>query len=264
METLNLNIPTPPICRMIATEKSGALWVADVSGMFSIRPENFNPRAMIIGESIRAEKMDFILASRNGGVWRLMDGRVQKWKSGELEKDFGTYPWGNSAVKAACRRPGRQPDCRHAGRGRFLVCGGRKYRRISKEQGLSSAFVLSCAWIGREIFGWEPTAAVWIGSKEKFSTPRTEHHSWVVQSISGDASGGLWTAFNAHGVSYWFTNSVQDFGVGRGSNAWTVLVDRRNNASGWALATKGFSSFKPIIFNPRPARKFSDRKFCLV
>ena len=101
METLNLNFPTPPICRMIATEKFGALWVADVSGMFSIRPENFNPQAIIIGESVRAEKLDFILASRNGGIWRLMNGRVQKWKSGGLEKDFGAYPWGNSAIKAA-------------------------------------------------------------------------------------------------------------------------------------------------------------------
>ncbi len=32
METLSFNFPTPPICRMIAAEKSGALWVADDPG----------------------------------------------------------------------------------------------------------------------------------------------------------------------------------------------------------------------------------------
>ena len=40
VESLNLNFSTPPICRMIAAEKSGMLWIADVSGMFSIHPEN--------------------------------------------------------------------------------------------------------------------------------------------------------------------------------------------------------------------------------
>ena len=45
---------------MIATEKFGALWVADGVDMFSIRPENFNPQAIVIGESVRAEKLDFI------------------------------------------------------------------------------------------------------------------------------------------------------------------------------------------------------------
>jgi signal transduction histidine kinase/streptogramin lyase len=51
----------------------------------------------------------------------------------------------------------------------------------------------------------------------------------------------LWTAFNAHGVTYWLTNSVQDFGVGRGSNAWTVLVDRKQQI--W-VGTRGEGLFQ--------------------
>jgi ligand-binding sensor domain-containing protein len=254
METLNLNIPTPPICRMIATEKSGALWVADVSGMFSIRPENFNPRAMIIGESIRAEKMDFILASRNGGVWRLMDGRVQKWKSGELEKDFGDYPWGNSAVKAAVEDRDGNLIVGTFGEGIFWYAAGGKYQQISKEQGLSSAFVLSLCldregnlWVGTDGGGLDRI------KRNKFYSPDNLHR-WDAQSLSGNAQGGLWVAFNAHGVSYWFTNSAQDFGVGRGSNAWTVLVDRKQRV--WAgTRGEGLFQFQADHFQPAPGAK---------
>jgi hypothetical protein len=66
METLNLNFPTPPICRMIA-EKSGALWVGEYAvgepwgQMFSISPKILIRRPFI-DQSIRAEKFDFILA----------------------------------------------------------------------------------------------------------------------------------------------------------------------------------------------------------
>jgi hypothetical protein len=133
-----------------------------------------------------------------------------------------------------------------------------KYRRISTEQGLSSAFVLSCAWIAREIFGWEPTAAVWIESKENFRCAgRTSFVGCPI--VSGDASGGLWAAFNAHGVSYWFTNSAQDFGVGRGSNAWTVLVDRKQQI--WVgTRGEGLFQFQTNHFQPAPGAEILGRK----
>ncbi|MBZ5685681.1 MAG: hypothetical protein LAP86_11660 [Acidobacteriia bacterium] len=211
METLGLNFPTPPICRMIAAEKSGALWVADVSGMFSIRPENFNPRAIVVDESIRAERLDYILAGRNGGIWRLMDGRVQKWKSSGLEKDFGAYPWGNSVVKAACEDKEGNLIVGTWGAGVFWYDANGKYERISREQGLSSAFVLSLCmdregnlWVGTDGGGLDRVKT------KIFNTP-AELLPWTALSLSEDARGGLWVAFNAHGLSYCRTNAVQNF-----------------------------------------------------
>ena len=67
----------------------------------------------------------------------------------------------------------------------------------------------------------------WIGSNEKFSTRRPNFIRGTAQSLSEDADGGLWVAFGAAGASYWQTNSVQDFHVGRFQNAWTVLVDHQ-------------------------------------
>jgi len=249
METLSFNFPTPPICRMIAAEKPGELWVADVSGMFSIRPENFNPQTIIVGESVRAERLDYILASRSGGIWRLMNGRVQKWKSGGVEKDFSAFPWGSSPVKAACEDRDGNLIVGTLGEGVFWYDADGKYRQISREQGLSSALVLSLCldregnlWVGTDGGGLDRI------KRKVFDTP-TGHHSWVVQSISGDASGGLWTAFNAHGVSYWITNSVRDFGVSRYQSAWTVLVDRRQQV--WVgTQDEGLFQFQTNHFQP--------------
>ena len=47
-------------------------------------------------------KLDFLLASQRGGYWLLADGRIQKWTTNRFERDWGTYPWNNATVSAAC------------------------------------------------------------------------------------------------------------------------------------------------------------------
>ena len=263
METLSFNFPTPPICRLVAAEKSDALWVADVSGMFSIQPENFNPQAIIVGESVRAERLDFILASRNGGIWRLMNGRVQKWKSGGQEKDFGTYPWGNSPIKAACEDRDGNLIVGTLGEGVFWFDADGKFRLLSREQGLSSAFVLSLCmdregnlWVGTDGGGLDRI------KRKEFDSPENLH-PWNVQSLSEDAQGGLWVAFGAAGGSYWRTNAVQDFHVGQYQNAWTVLVDHQQQV--WAGTwDEGLFRWQTNQFRPAPgARRLGQRIFAL-
>src|SRR5208282_3035901 len=162
-------------------------------------------------------------------IWRLMNGRVQKWKSGGLEKDFGAYPWGNSAVKAACEDKDGNLIVGTAGAGVFWYDANGKYERISKEQGLSSAFVLSLRmdregnlWVGTDGGGLDRV-------KRKIFNEPAELHPWPAQSLSEDAQGGLWMTFGALGASYWRTNSLQDFHVGRYQNAWTVLADHEQH-----------------------------------
>jgi len=263
METVNLNFPTPPICRLIAAEKSGELWIADVSGMFSIRPQNFHPRAIVVDASVRAERLDFILASRNGGLWRLMNGRVQKWKSGELEKDFGPYPWGSSVIKAACEDQDGNLIVGTLGAGVFWYDASGKYTHISREQGLSSAFVLSLCmdhegnlWVGTDGDGLDRV-------KRKIFNSPAEFHAWPAQSLSENAQGGLWMTFGALGASYWQTNSLEDFHVGRYQNAWTVLVDREQHV--WiGTWDEGLFRFETNHFVPAPgAETLGPRIFAL-
>jgi ligand-binding sensor domain-containing protein len=232
METLSFNFPTPPICRMIAVDKSGALWIADLRGMYSIRPENFNPRAIVVGESVPAESVNYILASQDGGIWRFMNGQVQKWKSGGLEKDFGAYPWGNLDIKSACEDKDGNLIVGTRGAGVFWYDAKGKCQNISTNQSLSSVYVLSLCpdregnvWVGTDGNGLDRI-------KRKTFDTAAELHPWAAQSLAEDNHGGLWTAFNALGVSYRAANSVQDFGVGQASNAWTVLVDKKQQV--WA------------------------------
>jgi ligand-binding sensor domain-containing protein len=82
MDVLDFHIPTPAISRMIAAEKSGPLWIAEFgvggnSVLISFEPANFNPPTLVIDQKIPAQRADYILASQRGGIWRLVNGRVQ-------------------------------------------------------------------------------------------------------------------------------------------------------------------------------------------
>ena len=253
MDVLDFHITAPAIARMIAAEKSGPLWVCEYrSGLFSFQPANFIPPTMVLEQSIPAQRVDFILAGQNGGIWRLMDGRIQKWKANQLEKDFGLYPWADTnVVTSACEDNDGNLIVGTLGAGIFWFEPDGKYRQISKAQGLSSDFVLSLCldhggnlWVGTDGDGLNRI------KRKIFSTP-AGLRPLTAQSVSEDDHGGLWTAFNAHGVSYLLTNSAQDFGVSRNQSAWTVLVDHRQQV--WVgTLDEGLFQFQTNHFFPAP------------
>ena len=255
LETLNLNISYPPICRMLIAEKSGPLWLGEYGvgepwgQLLSFRPGNFHPPALSFDQQFRVEKLDFILASQRGGTWRLINGRVEKWGTTQREKDFGLYPWGNATVTSAGEDKDANLIVGTRGAGVFWYDADGKYQHISTDQGLSSAFVLSLCmdeqgnlWVGTDSGGLNRI------KRKNFTTP-DKMHPWNAQSLAPDTQGGLWAAFNAHGMTYWLANAVKDFGVGRGSNAWTVLVDRKQQV--WAgTRGEGLFQFQTNHFEP--------------
>ena len=259
LDVLNLNFNPSAICRMIAAEKSGQLWIGEgwvehgrnVSFLFSFRPENFHPPTLAIDQSTNVQRLDFILASPRGGIWRLMDGRVQKWNSTQVEKDFGLYPWTNATtiVTSACEDNDGNLIIGTLGEGVFWYESDGECRQISTAQGLSSDFVFSLCldrggnlWVGTDGGGLNRI------KRKIFNTP-AELRPLTVQSISEDGRGGLWAAFNAHGVSYLLTNSIQDFGVSRNQSAWTVLVDHRQQV--WVgTLDEGLFQFQTNHFVP--------------
>ena len=261
LDVLNLNFNPSAICRMIATEKSGPLWIGEgwvqkgrnVSFLFSFRPENFHPPTLAIDQSTQVQRLDFILASSRGGIWRLMDGRVQKWNSTQIEKDWGPYPWTNATtiVTSACADNDGSLIIGTLGEGVFWYEPDGKCRQISTAQGLSSDFVFSlCLDRGGNLWVGTDGGGLNCIKRKIFSTP-AELPPLTAQSISEDERGGLWTAFNAHGVSYLLTNSIQDFGVSRNQSAWTVLVDHRQQV--WVgTLDEGLFQFQTNHFVPVP------------
>jgi ligand-binding sensor domain-containing protein len=258
LETLNLNISYPPICRMLIAEKSGPLWLGEYGigepwgQLLSFRPGNFHPPALSFDQQFRVEKLDFILASQRGGTWRLVNGRVEKWGITQREKDWGAYPWGNAPVTSACEDKAGNLIVGTLGQGIFWYDAGGKYQQISTDQGLSLASVLSLCmdregelWVGTDGGGLDRIKG------KVFHTPE-ELHPWVAQSIAEDAQGGLWVTFGAYGASYWKTNAVKDFHVGRYQNAWTVLVDHQQLGRGPVSTTHQRVSAGHRQHQPRP------------
>jgi ligand-binding sensor domain-containing protein/signal transduction histidine kinase len=206
---------------------------------------------------LRAAKI--LIPGQSNSFWRVQNDRVEKWRGSQRERDCGVYPWKiNTIVASACEDSDGNLIVGTLGEGVFWLGADGNWRHLSTEQGLSSAFVLSLCldregnlWVGTDGEGLDRIR------KKIFNTP-VEHHSWVVQSISGDASGGLWTAFNAHGVSCWITNSVQDFGVSRHQSAWTVLVDHRQQV--WVgTMDEGLFQFQTNHFQLAPGAEILGR-----
>ena len=273
---MNFNFAPLAVCRMITAEKSGPLWIGEgwveqgrnVAFLFSFRPANFHPPALPIEQNVQVGKLDYILAGQRGGTWRLVNGRVEKWGATQREKDFGPYPWTNLVVTAACEDRDGNLIVGTRGAGVFWYAADGSCRQISEEQGLSSAFVLSVCidqqenlWVGTDGHGLDRI------KRRIFNTP-DNLHPWAAQSLSGDALGGLWAAFNAKGLTYWLTNAAQDFGIGRDANAWTVLVDHQQQV--WAgTRSEGLFRFQTNHFQPVPGTEdlgrqifalFEDRK----
>jgi ligand-binding sensor domain-containing protein/signal transduction histidine kinase len=253
MDVLNLHINALAVARMIAVEKSGPIWIGEyepgqTTGLFAFRPANFHPPSLAIDQSVPASRLDFILAGRQGGTWRLIDGQVQKWNTTALEKNFGPYPWGASPVTSACEDPNGNLIVGTLKAGVFWYGADGSCQQISKADGLSSDFVLSLCvdragnlWVGTDGGGLNRI-------KRKIFHVPTELGPLAAQSISVDDRGGLWAAFNASGVSLLLSNSVENFGVGHASNAWTVLTDRKQQV--WVgTAGEGLFQFETNYFN---------------
>jgi ligand-binding sensor domain-containing protein/signal transduction histidine kinase len=232
---------------------TGTVWFYTADGHAS-RYENgkmeTDPSLVSVELVFRATRR--LVPGQSGGFWFLQDGHVQKWTGNQMQRDLGACPWGaDSTVTSACEDLEGNLIVGTLTNGVFWYAADGRCRHISKEQGLSSAFVLSLCldregnlWVGTDGGGLDRI------KRKVFNTP-AEHHSWVAQSVSGDAAGGLWTAFNAHGVSYWITNSVQDFGVSRHQSAWAVLVDHRQQV--WVgTQDEGLFQFQTNHFQPAP------------
>jgi ligand-binding sensor domain-containing protein/signal transduction histidine kinase len=185
------------------------------------------------------------------GFWQILNGTVQKWQDSRPEKNYGPCPWGNTIVTAACEDGDGNLVVGTLGMGVFWYQADGKCRQITTQQGLSSPYVLSLCldrdgnlWVGTDGSGLDRI------KRKTFDTPAALH-PWAAQSVSEDASGGLWVAFGALGVSHWISNSAKYFYPGQHQDAWETLVDRQQRI--WVgTRDDGLFLFQTNHFVPAP------------
>jgi ligand-binding sensor domain-containing protein/signal transduction histidine kinase len=230
--------------RGLAAENSRTVWMAvdwGLYGMSSITNADPSdpPVDRIIPTPASGTTLDFVLASRTGGYWRLANGRVQKWKSNALDRDLGVYPWTNVRVTSATEDHQGNLIVGTLGGGVFWFDAEGKATTITSDQGLSHNGVLSLC-VDREGSLWVGTDGGGLNRVKPASCQALEASlGRLMQSVCEDAEGALWVAWGGTVVRS-KDGKREEFVLSLGAskvNASTVLVDRGQRV--WAGTLNG-------------------------
>ncbi len=250
---------------------NGEIWFSTGTGkFFRVRKGQLDPHPPTFSAGRYYQIFHLRVPGKNGVVWSLQNGRVQKFNSETIEKDFGSSPWPNAPVTAlykspdgqfiqipfdanvtaACEDPEGNLVVGTRGMGVYWLDATGSWHHIATDKGLSQGLVLSLCfdregnlWAGTDGDGLERIR------KNVFTTP-PGFAPGAAQSIAEDAAGGMWVAYNGRGLTYARTNGSQDYRIGSKGNAWSVLVDRQQRVwagtrdEGLFLLTNG--NFQPV------------------
>lgn len=195
--------------RTVVAEQGGLVWAGMRSAQFGMGAADTNDLSRLpLVETLPVAQLDFLLARKRGGYWRMADGRVQQWKGTQEVKDLGGYAWGDSLITSACEDSAGNLVVGTLGAGVYWYEGEGEPRRLP---GLSSDTVLSLC-VDREGDLWVGTDGGGLNrvKRSRFRTlPGTQ--DWVVQSVSADARGGLWIGCNGGELAYGLNGDLKQY-----------------------------------------------------
>jgi ligand-binding sensor domain-containing protein/signal transduction histidine kinase len=236
--------------RWVMAEKSGKLWAMAEGQMIEVQTDGDFSRGVLPAQRRGpVENLDWLLASRNGGHWRLANGRIGKWTGDTLDRDFGSNHWSYARVSAACEDREGNLVVGTLGEGVFVyhLAGG--VSSISTNEGLSGNLILSLA-LDREGTLWVGTDGAGLNRvKPRHFQVVEQTRGVTVRSVCEDGQGGLWMSFNAvelnaNGAGYVKDGVFRGYGRTEGlfnSSVWSVFVDRKGQV--WAGTYGGLFQF---------------------
>ncbi len=226
--------------RSIIATKSGLIWLGTelldtehkrIEQRLLALAALSNSPTFVVEQDLPVGKLDYLLAGREGGYWRLADRHLQKYNDGGLLRDLGMYPWDSTRTPVACA-------CEDAvgnlivgtlGEGVFWFDANGRATQITTAQGLSHNFILSLC-MDREGNLWVGTDGGGLNRvKRKMFDVLEESRGWTIQSICEDARGGLWLGTFGSGVKYLKDGLVNPLAAEPGlTNLYvrSVFVDR--------------------------------------
>ncbi len=175
----------------------------------------------------------------------------------EALSESGSYPWGNTPVRAAIQDTNGDWIVGTLGQGIFWADKNGRWENISND--LSSPFILSLC-LDREGNLWAGTDGGGLDriKRKTFNTPEG-FPSQNIQSLSPDNQGGWWMASGAQGAFYWSSNRLQNYPVGPLHNCLDVLVDSSQRV--WAgTHDEGLFQWQTNAFVPVPGAQIAGPK----
>jgi ligand-binding sensor domain-containing protein/signal transduction histidine kinase len=222
----------PSTLRTLAAETSGTIWAGNDTRLVAVGSDpvagSLEPQVI---KEIAIAHLDGIAPSTGGGLWRLADQRIQKWRGDHLERDLGSYPWGRVPLSAACEDRQGNLVVATLGAGVFWFDSTGSYLRLTTSQGLAHDIVLSITvdrdgnlWVGTDGRGLNRV------KRQRFEVlDRRRAPSAVVQSVAADPVAGVWAASNGGGIAHVQADAATFFGSSEGlatPHLSAVLVDR--------------------------------------
>jgi len=238
--------------RAVIAENSGMVWVGTDRELFGIDPAAVRTKAPLPQmENMPIRELDFLLASRKGGYWRIADGGIQKYAGAKLQQDFGSFPWlenrpNVALVQAACEDREGNLVVGTYDQGVYWFDAAGQATHISTTNGLSNNYVRSLVV--------DSEGSLWVGLDGDPALNRVKRSIFHVldssagldvQSICEDGHGGLWFSPKNEDVRHFKDGVTLHVGSSPGPlsrfNPKAVLMDKNQDV--W-VATVGLALFR--------------------
>jgi len=199
VQLVNQREVTSGVMPTAIAERGGPIWVSSESGQIGF---GVNCPSNQIAPQVIAGQLDFLLASKQGGYWRLADNRIEKWQGTQREGTLGFYPWTNAPnvrVTSACEDHDGNLIVGVLNDGVYWFDEEGNATHISPANGLSHPGVLSVC-VDREGDLWVGTDGGGLNRVKQRIGGVAPGTSGVVQSAAEGPDGTLWVGFTSTGV----------------------------------------------------------------
>lgn len=247
-----LGVVPPSFRRLLISDSVGRIWMGTDREQIPIGlATNTNGIGLVRGPGLPAGSLDFLLARRSGGFWRLADGRIEKWGTNQLEQTLAEYPWVNSPsvyVTSACEDAAGNLIVSVRNVGVFWFDAHGKFARVP----VSGTVLSVCMdregdlWMGLDGGGLKR-----VKRSVGILAPGTLDK--VIQSACEDGAGAMWIGYNDGGGVVRLLDGVETNYSADGlisANVLSVFADKAGTVWVGTRALGGLHQFKDGKFEP--------------